>query len=87
MRFDVKFNATNQRMNVNFNKTNQRINVDFDNVQYVNIGEATDYSQLTNKPKIEGVTLQDDKSFVDLGLTEVSNQEILAIAKKVFTEE
>lgn len=72
MKFDVKFNETSQRLKANF-----------DNVQYIAVGETSDYSKLTNKPKIEGVTLQDDKSFIDLGLTEVSNQEILEIAKKI----
>ena len=83
MRFNVKFNETNQRLNTNFNETKQRIEANFGNIQYIAVGETSDYTKLTNKPKIEGVTLQDNKSFIDLGLTEVSNQEILEIAKKI----
>lgn len=71
------------RLKVTFKESTQRFDVNFANVQYVNEGEATDYNKLGNKPQIEGVTLQDNKSFIDLGLTEVSNQEILEIAKRI----
>lgn len=37
---------------------------------------TTDYNDLYNKPKIEGVTLQGDKSFPELGLRTVTEQEI-----------
>lgn len=37
---------------------------------------STDYNDLKNKPSIEGVTLQDDKTFKQLGLDTLSVQEI-----------
>lgn len=40
---------------------------------------VTDYGELTGKPSIEGVTLQGDKSFEDLGLVELTNAQILEI--------
>ena len=37
---------------------------------------VVDYGALTNKPKIEGVTLQGNKTFEDLSLSSLSNLEI-----------
>lgn len=73
------------KFQVKFNQTDQRLDADFGDVQIIDTGSGgtTDYEALTNKPSIEGVELIKDKSFVDLGLTEVSNQEILEIAKKI----
>lgn len=71
------------KFDVQFNETNQRLEADFGNIQYVTVGESTDYTKLTNKPSIEGVTLEGNRAFIDLGLVEVSNAEILEIAKKI----
>lgn len=38
-----------------------------------------DYESLINKPRIENVELQGNKSFEDLGLSEVTNQQILSL--------
>ena len=38
--------------------------------------KATSYNSLTDKPKIEGVTLVGDKSFHQLGLNDISAQDI-----------
>ena len=35
-----------------------------------------DYNNLKNKPSIEGVTLENDKTFEELGLTPISAQEL-----------
>lgn len=43
-----------------------------------------DYEKLRNKPSIEEVELSGNKSFSDLGLTEMTNQELLEIAKQIF---
>lgn len=40
---------------------------------------VTDYEQLTNKPSIEYVTLIGNKNFPDLGLTEISIDDLLEI--------
>lgn len=37
---------------------------------------GTDYNSLRNKPQIEGVTLQGNKSFEDLTLSALTNSEI-----------
>lgn len=39
-------------------------------------GGTTNYNRLSNKPSIEGVTLQGDKTFPQLGLGTLSVQEI-----------
>lgn len=36
----------------------------------------TDYAQLTNKPQIESVTLEGNKTFPDLNLDTISNEDI-----------
>ena len=46
-----------------------------------------DYEKLTNKPQIEGVTLIGNKQLSDLGLKEISNQNIEDILSKVFEED
>ena len=38
--------------------------------------EARSYNELQNKPQIEGVTLEGDKTFGDLNLTNITNSEI-----------
>lgn len=40
---------------------------------------TTTYSELTDKPSIEGVELVGDKSFVDLGIRTITSSEILDI--------
>lgn len=72
---------------VKFNETSQRLKANFGEVQYVTVGEMTDYNYLDNRPMIESVTLEGDKSFSDLGLVEMSNEEILNIAKQIFKGE
>lgn len=39
-------------------------------------GGTTNYNDLTNKPKIEGVTLSGDKTFPNLNLDVLTNSEI-----------
>ncbi len=39
------------------------------------------YESLQNKPRIENVELQGNKSLEDLGLSEVTNQQILSLFK------
>lgn len=39
-------------------------------------GDSKDYNDLLNKPRIEGVELEGDKSFDDLNLNKIPNSEI-----------
>lgn len=46
--------------------------------------ETGDYEALSNKPKINGVTLIGDRSFEDLGEESLTNMEIISIFNRVF---
>lgn len=42
-------------------------------------GGTTDYDRLNNKPSINGAELSGDKSFADLGISLLSDSEIMEI--------
>ena len=46
---------------------------------YVPAGTITDYEVLKNKPSIESVVLSGNKDFPDLGLSEISADDLLEI--------
>lgn len=48
----------------------------------VDSGGVNDYEQLKNKPKINEVELEGNKSFEELGITPLTNMEILQIINK-----
>lgn len=48
----------------------------------VGSGGTNDYEELKNKPKINEVELEGNKSFEELGITPLTNMEILAIITK-----
>lgn len=48
----------------------------------VGSGGANDYEQLKNKPQINEVELEGNKSFEELGMTPLTNMEILEIINK-----
>ena len=45
-------------------------------------GGTTDYLKLSNKPSIEGVTLEGNKTFIDLGLENISDETITSMHKE-----
>lgn len=47
-------------------------------------GGTYNYDALVNKPKINGVELESDKSFEELGIEEMTNADILETFKRVF---
>lgn len=51
-------------------------------IEYYNQGLTGDYEPLINKPKINGTELIEDKSFEDLGLVELSVEDITSILVK-----
>ena len=52
-----------------------------DYVGGLNIG-TNNYENLNNKPKVNGVELSGDKSFEELGVSPLSNLEIMEIIKR-----
>ena len=59
--------------NASFSEQSESLTASFGNVQMVH---TDDYNDLINKPSIEGVTLQGDKSFRELGMDTLSVQDI-----------
>lgn len=51
---------------------------------FYNSGGSSDYENLANKPKINGVTLIGDKSIEELGVETMTNLEIKSIFDNVF---
>ncbi|WP_298535688.1 hypothetical protein [uncultured Methanobrevibacter sp.] len=57
------------------------INADAQMVNRMEINNVSDYNLLNNKPQINSVTLEGDKSFDDLGLEGISNLELEEILR------
>ena len=71
-------------VNVQVDTIDAEVPVDIQNTGIINLGVEgtaleTDYNGLFNKPKINGVTLIGDKSFPDLDLNEITEEEWLQI--------
>lgn len=47
-------------------------------------GGTMDYEKLSSKPKIEGVELIGDKSFEDLGMRDMTDEELQTLITNVF---
>lgn len=58
------------------------IDLDLDLSQ--SIGGSNNYEDLTNKPKINDVTVVGNKTFEEYGLFSLSNMEILETFNKIF---
>lgn len=80
MKLNINFKQSKEEIDVGFNANNQRINLGFKDTQQIT---TSDYEKLNKKPRIENVELVGDKTFEDLGLEEITNQEILDIANKI----
>lgn len=50
-------------------------------INRMDVNTVSDYDLLTDKPQINSVTLQGDKSFEDLGLEGISNMELELILR------
>lgn len=46
-----------------------------------NVGESSDYNQMTNKPRINGVELYGDKTNEELNISSIENSEIEELLK------
>lgn len=57
------------------------IGADAQIINRMDVNNVSDYNLLTNKPLINSVMLQGDKSFADLGLESISNIELENILK------
>lgn len=77
-----EINFTIEETSLTFGLAEQSLNFGLDS-QYT-IGEVVSYKTLLDKPKINGVTLIENKSFEDLGEYTLKNSEILDIFNRVF---
>lgn len=91
MKFDVEFDKPQfftvgfeqpKDFNVNF-LVGSNFDASFEKtMQIVKYGD--NYLDLKNKPQIENIELKGNKTLKDLGMNEISNQEILEITNKIF---
>lgn len=65
-----------QSADMDFEISRQASNLDLKVENRSESGGTNNYNHLLNKPSIEGVVLQGDKTFDDLGLSRVTEQEI-----------
>lgn len=78
--FNTTYSEQSYTFNPQYNESDKSFDEDFGEIH--NIVE-NNYEKLRNKPQIENVELIGNKSFEDLGMTEISNLEILEIANKI----
>ena len=87
---EVEARASSQNLNIEVKALLQKLDIegeiDGNKLKY-GPTKLYDYEKLTNKPQIEGVTLIGNKQLSDLGLKEISNQNIEDILSKVFEED
>jgi hypothetical protein len=72
----VAAQLSNNQVNASANVSDNTINANAQMINRINVNNVSDYNLLTNKPQINSVTLQGDKSFSDLGLESISNIEL-----------
>lgn len=59
--------------------------IELEDEKIINLG-TKNYKELDNKPKIQGNILEEDKSFEELGLLEMSNDELSQIFDIYFND-
>lgn len=65
-----------------FNPNNTRIEIEVEEVMESVSGGTKDYEKLENKPSINSVELVGNKTFEELGITPLSNIEIMNIINR-----
>ena len=78
--FNTTYSEQSYTFNPQYNESDKSFDEDFGEIH--NIVEKN-YEKLRNKPQIENIEMVGNKSFEDLGITEISNIEILEIANKI----
>ena len=78
--FNTTYSEQSYTFNPQYNESDKSFDEDFGEIH--NIVE-NNYEKLRNKPQIENIEMVGNKTFEDLGITEISNIEILEIANKI----
>ena len=81
--FTASFSADEETINAEYSSDEEDISADFGTVMRTG-GGVRNYERLTHKPSINEIELNGDKSFTDLGLSELTNIEIAEIVNRVF---
>lgn len=68
--------AVSGNININTDVTGRTFAAGAQMSSQIHVNYVSDYDLLQNKPQINSVTLQGDKSFDDLGLEGISNMEL-----------
>lgn len=76
---NVSFEDQSSVIDVELYEEHTNLGIDFGS--YIGNFGSNDYDSIANKPSINGVTLQKNKSFKDLGLRALTNMEIEAILR------
>ena len=71
-------------LDISINTENENVEVEIEDSDKVPTGATSNYKKLVNKPQIEGVELIDNKTFEDLGLSEISNIQVDELLNKYF---
>ena len=79
----VNAQLSNNQVNATANVSGN-INATAQIVNRMNVNNVSDYDLLNNKPLINSVTLQGDKSFSDLGMDRITNSAIEALIQNIF---
>lgn len=81
-RIEIPIQVSMQEDQFNANmKSSDDMNADFGSTTKI---ETSDYNKLSNKPRINEVELEGNKTFEDLGDTPLTNKEIKQIFDRVF---
>lgn len=72
---------SNNNINVNADLSGNNITASAALANRIEVNNVSNYDLLNNKPQINSITLQGDKSFEELGLEGISNLELENILK------
>lgn len=72
----VKAKLTGNRISVSPSVSRSSLNAKAEIVNRTTVSTTSDYNALQNKPQIESVALIGDKSFSDLGLSNITNMRL-----------
>lgn len=79
MNEEISLNVS-ENQNVSFT-TNDIPNVSLNITEQINQGGSTNYNMLSNKPQINSVELEGNKSFDDLGMSPITNMDLLSLLR------
>lgn len=72
----VAAQLSNNQVNASADIEGNDITANAQTINRIDVNNVSNYDLLNNKPQINSVTLQGDKSFEDLGLEGISNIEL-----------